>query len=334
MGMAFVAAMVAIVCGCGPTTLTIGATPAHQRLSKTTVRDDGRAFGPEIAIIDVTGLILNADRPGLLSEGENPVSDLYEKLEAARSDRAVRGVILRINSPGGGVTASDAMYRSVLRFKESGKPIVALMMDVAASGGYYVACGADEMIAYPTCVTGSVGVIMQTVTFKPALSRLGIHAEAFTSGPNKDAGSPLSNMTDEHRAVLQELVDDFYQRFVKLVRERRRTIAEQDFATVTDGRVVSGTDAAELGLVDRTGDLEDAFKAAKDRAGVADADLVVYRRRLEYVGSPYSVAPSRESAGRRVGTQINLLQINGAGVPMGPQTGFYYLWQQGGTSMP
>jgi len=323
IGIAFATAMAGILSGCGPTTLTIGATPAHQRLTKTTVRDDGRAFGPEIAIIDITGLIINADRDGLLSRGENPVSDLYEKLEAARSDPKVRGVILRINSPGGGVTASDAMYRSIMRFKESGKPVIALMMDVAASGGYYVACGADEMIAYPTCVTGSIGVILQTVSFKPALTRWGIHAESFTSGPNKDAGSPLSEMTDGHRAVLRELVDDFYQRFVELVRNRRASIPDDAFARVVDGRVLSGIDAAEMNVIDRTGDLEDAFAAAKKRANVPSADLVVYRRQLEYVGSPYAEAPRTPD----VGTQINLLQINGEGWPIGERAGFYYLWQ-------
>jgi len=310
--------------GCGPTTFVVGITPGDRKLTSTLVHSDGKLASARVAIIDVTGLLVSVNKPGLLDEGDNPLSDLSEALKAAGDDPRVCAVILRINSPGGAVTASDAMYREVLRFKEqTGKPVVALLMDVAASGGYYLACAADDIVAYPTTVTGSVGVIVQTVSFKPALDRWGIVAESLTSGPNKDAGSPLSTMTDSHRAVLRSLVDDFYARFVAVVRERRPGIPADRFDEVTDGRVLGGEAAHALGLVDQIGDLRAAFALARQHANVERADLIVYHRPLEHVGSPFARAP-------HVAGQINLLQLNidalsGVDAPVG----FYYLWQPG-----
>ncbi|MEO0964415.1 MAG: signal peptide peptidase SppA [Planctomycetota bacterium] len=310
--------------GCGPTTFVIGLSPGDQRLKKTVVAEDGRSGGPQVAIIDVDGLIINAERRGLLRAGENPVATLQEKLNAAAADTRVAAVILRINSPGGTVTASDVMFREVDRFsRRSGKPVVALMMDVAASGGYYVALAADDIVAHPTTITGSVGVILQTISVQPALARIGVQTDAITSGPNKDAGSPLSTMTAEQRATLQAMVDDFYGRFVDRVALARPGIDASDLATVTDGRVVSGEAAAGLGMVDAVGDLYVALDRAADLAGVASADLVVYHRPLKYVASPYAASPGLAAGA----TQVNLAQINlDAGVPASLPAGAYYLW--------
>lgn len=314
--------------GCGPVQFVVGVSPGDQKLKATVVDEDGRWFSDQIAMIDVSGLIINAPKPGLIQRGANPVSDLHEKLQAAARDDRVKAVLLRLNTPGGGVTASDMMYRDVLAFKrETGKPVVALMMDVTASGGYYVACAADRIVAYPTSVVGSIGVIVQTISVKPALAKIGIQAEALTSGKNKDAGSPLSTLTDEHRRMLQGLVDDFYARFVNVVREARPDIPADQFADLTDGRVISGARAAELGLADRAGDLYDAAELARELAGIRFADLIVYHRPLEYVGSPYAQSPGLGQ--RHAGTQVNLLQLNlsgGLGVLDAP-VGVYYLWR-------
>ncbi|MCC6682342.1 MAG: signal peptide peptidase SppA [Phycisphaeraceae bacterium] len=312
--------------GCGPLTFVVGVTPGDQRLDSTVVESDGQAGSQRVVIVDVTGLLLNHRKNSLLREGENPVSDLTEKLNAAKHDPRVAAVILRLNTPGGTVTASDAMYREILRFKQqSDKPVVALMMDVAASGGYYVACASDTIVAYPTTITGSVGVIMQTISFKPALDRIGIQAQALTSGPNKDAGSPLSVMTDEQRAVLQKLVDNFYARFVAVVREHRLDMPADRFDELTDGRVLSGEDALAAGMVDELGDLRDAFARAKQLAKLDRADLVVYHRPLTYVGSPYAAAPAGQPEAT---SQINLLQLNvDAMADLEAPAGFYYLWR-------
>jgi len=320
---------IAVQSGCGPLTFTVGTGPADQKLTHTVVLTDGQPASSRVAMIDVSGMILNMSPRGLLYQGDNPVSVLHEKLQLAQDDARVKAIILRLNTPGGTVTATDAMYREIERFKEeSGKPVIALMMDVAASGGYYLACSSDTIVAYPTTITGSIGVIMQTITFKPAMDRFGIHAEAFTSGPNKAAGSPLGDMTDEHRQVLRKIVDDFYVRFTEVVRQKRPNIPPESFATVTDGRVLTGDDALRFGLVDQLGDLHDAFALAKQMANLPHGDLIVYHRPQRYVGSPYVAAPTPPAEdGRHI--EINLAQINldGAMPIPGATVGFYYLWQ-------
>ena len=307
--------------GCSPVTLTLGGDPKDNELRTTVVERGGSS---RIAIVDVSGTIFNANHVGLFGTGENPVSLLQEQLTIAKKDSDVKAIVIRLNTPGGTVTASDVMYREVMRFKkETGKPVVALMMDVTASGGYYLACSADEIIAHPTTITGSIGVILQTVSFKPALSRWGIETDAITSGPNKDAGSPLSTMTPEQRVVLKALVDRFYARFTEVVRTSRPKIAAADFARVTDGRVFSGEDALAAGLVDRMGDLHDAVDLAKARAKIKSADVVVYHRPSHYVGSPYA---NGNTPPANSGTQINIAQVNVGDIFGASGAGFYYMW--------
>ncbi len=307
---------------CGPLTITIGGP--NRGIDETVVDNPSGHGGNKVAIIDVSGILLNADQPGLLQAGENPVSLLHEQLQRAADDRKVKAVILRLNTPGGGVTASDIMYGEVKRFRaRTGKPVVAMAMDVTASGGYYVACAADRIVAQPTAVVGSIGVIVQTVSIKPALQRWGIEAEAITSGPNKAAGSPLEVMTDEHRVVLRGLVDDFYARFVTVVKTARPNLDEQTLATVTDGRVMSGERALDAGLVDQLGDIHAAAAVARELAGIDRARLVVYHRPFDYAPSPYAAYPGATPGG----TQINLAQLNLSGEALTLPAGFYYLWR-------
>jgi len=322
-----VAAMILLLAlvGCGPLTLVMGLSPGNQQLVETVVKPSGKWFSSRVVVIDVSGVINNTEKRQLWGPKENPVSLLDEKLKKAQKDSRIKAVILRINSPGGTVAASDAMYHIIERFKkESQKPVITLMTDVAASGGYYIACATDRILAYPTTITGSIGVIVQTISLKPALTRIGIHTEAFTSGPNKDVGSPLSNMTNPHREVLQTLVDDFYQRFLNVVRNARPNITPDDFERVTDGRVVTGLEGSRVGLVDQIGDLFDAFELTKQLASVDHADLVLYHRPLAYVGSPYTVPAASLGTGN---IQINLAQINLLTTPTQSQAMFYYLWQ-------
>lgn len=315
--------------GCGPTTFVVGVSPGDQRMKATVVEPAEGRTKDRVAVIDVTGMILNARVPGLLSEGENPVSVFHEELRHAAKDKHVKAVVIRLNTPGGAVAASDMMYREVLDFKKTtGKPVVIVMMDVAASGGYYLACAGDYIVAYPSTVTASIGVIFQTMSVKPALSSIGIHAEAITSGPNKDAGSPLSELTDGHREVYQSMVDTFYADFTGIVREARPGISEADFKEVTDGRVVTGRRAMEVGLVDALGDLDDGFAKAKELAGLSDASLIRYHRPLSYVGSPYASSGDRQPESNA--TQVNLLQLNVDGSLGGmPSSCFYYVWMPG-----
>ena len=326
-----------LLTACSPLTFTVGVTPNAKRMTTSPVMRDGQLGSPRIAVIDVSGLLVNADAPGLLDSRENPVATFQEALALAAGDERVAGVVLRLNTPGGAVTATDIMYRELLRFRrDTGKPVVALMMDVTASGGVYLACGADRIVAYPSSVTGSIGVIVQTVSVEDGLSRIGIHTRAIVSRPNKDIASPLSTLSEEEAAILQRLVDDFYAQFIAVLRARRPGIDEAAWAELTDGRIFSGVAAAEAGLVDRTGDLRDALAMVRELAGVERADVVVVHRPLNYVASPYGATPQgMPMAGRGVagagagGTQVNLMQLNLSGGLPGFSTpmGFYYVWQ-------
>lgn len=309
--------------------VTIGSAGGELERSVVVEEDGARR---DIAIVDVSGMIVNAEQGGLLERGGNPLTLLHQQLRRAEREEDVAAVLLRINSPGGGVTASEAMYREVMRFKaRSGKPVVAVLMDVAASGGYYLACSADTIVAYPTTVTGSVGVILQTIGVGPALARIGVQSEALTSGPNKDAGNPLGSLDEGEREVLQAMVDDFYVRFVEVVRTRRPNISPDDLNTVTDGRVVSGARAAELGLVDATGDVYDAFVAAKQSAGLKRARLIRYHRPLRSVESPYAAPPGngRASDGRAGGGVPREIRVDLTPAFADLPPGFYYLWRPG-----
>jgi len=326
-------ALFALMSGCSGVRFIVDAVPAEDKLTETVVLEDESTRGwlgggaAKIALIDVTGLIVDARRPGLIAQGENPMSSFIESMHKARDDARVKAVILRINSPGGTVTASDVMYREVNYFREqTGKPVIVLMGDVAASGGYYLACAGDEIIAHPTTVTGSIGVIIQTFNFSDGMRRIGIRADAIVSGPNKKMGSPFEPMPERHRELLQGIVNEFYGNFVSIVRENRPGIEDSDMQWVTDGRVVTGTQALEVGLVDSLGDLHDAFDAAKRRAEVSGAKLVKYHRPFEYVGSAYAASPYGAARGGSGSAEINMLQVNLDDLPGTGSTGFYYLW--------
>jgi protease IV len=275
----------------------------------------------KVAIIDVDGVIMNMHTSGLFGSGENPVSLFREKLDAAAADQRVKAVVLRINSPGGAVTASDIMYQDLLAFRhETGKPVVACMMDVAASGGYYLAMAGNCVYAHPTTVTGSIGVIMNLYNTHALLSMVGVKSDPIKSGPNKDLGNPARPMTDEERAILQGMVNSFYNEFVHVVAEGRH-LSEEKVRELGDGRVYTGPDAQRLGLVDKVGYLEDALHEAMDLACIKDATIVAYNRGKGYNGSCYAAGP-------RIPSEINL-KLDVPGMPSVGGAAFLYLWEPG-----
>jgi len=275
----------------------------------------------KVAIIDVDGVILNAKTGGLLGGGDNMMSTFRERLDTAADDPSVKAVVLRINSPGGAVTASDIMYEDVLRFRRAThKPVVACMMDVAASGGYYLAMACDRVYAHPTTVTGSIGVIMTLYNASCLFEKIGLASNPIKSGPNKDIGNPARDMTQEERAILQGMVTSFYDQFVQVV-ARGRGLPEERVRALADGRVYTGLDARKLGLVDEVGYLEDAIDCAKAMACLKDAKVVAYDRCAGYRGSIYAGMP-------KVPSEINVK----LDVPLFGNKGgaaFMYLWQPG-----
>ena len=321
--------------GCLPKKVVIDLAPGDGRLTESAVLSDvGGRSASKVAMIDITGLITQASTPGLLGSSGNAVDNLATRLEKAEKDPSVRAVILRINSPGGSVAASEMMYREVRGFRErSGKPVVASFAEVAASGGYYTALAADRIVAQSTSVTASIGVIIQTFNFSKGMSMIGVEGRAIVSRPNKDLANPFEPPVESQYAVLQGMVDEFYAGFVRLVMERRAGLAnaaETMRTTATDGRVVTGVQALELGLVDELGGVREAFSAAKKLAGVETARLVKYHAEGDDPPrSPYALANASPRAGLGMSggerSEVNLVQLNLGDTPM-PGAGFYYLW--------
>jgi protease-4 len=291
-----------------------------------TVVSDSKHFlcRNKVAIIDVEGMILNARSSELLfGSGDNPMALFRERLDAAADDKHVKAVVLRINSPGGAVTASDIMYQDVIKFRhDTGKPVVACMMDVAASGAYYLAMGCDRVYAHPTTVTGSIGVIMNLYNAAGLFAKIGVTSNPIKSGPNKDIGNPARPMTPEERRLLQGIVNGFYDQFVQVV-AKGRSMPEENVRKLADGRVYTGVQAKELGLIDELGYLEDAIKAAFDMACIHDATVVAYDRCGGYRGSIYSAIP-------KIPSQINV-KLDLPGVDKAHSSAFMYLWEPGET---
>jgi protease-4 len=241
-----------------------------------------------------------------------------EELARAEKDDAVKALVVRINSPGGTITASDVVYREIREFKQRRKiPVVAAIMDVGASGGYYAALAADQIFAHPTTITGSIGVIMLTVNAQGLLEKVGVTPLAIKSGPLKDAGSPFRGLTDEERAVFQSVIDDMYGRFVRLVAESRK-IPEARVRAFSDGRIYTAEQARALGLVDRIGYLDEAVAAARQAAALTQARVVMYHRPREYRSNLYSSSPP-------AGADTLIAQIASL-LGGGPGARFLYLW--------
>jgi protease-4 len=272
--------------GCG--VISIDLTPRVRPLEESVVEGRGR---DKVLLLDLAGVLAEEPLFTLESRPQVPLlARVREELEKAEADPRVRALVLRINSPGGTVTASDILYHEVTRFKEQRKvPVVASILDVGASGGYYVALAADRIVAHPTTVTGSIGVLMLTVNSGGLLEKIGVSASYVKSGEYKDMGSPFRNLRPEERAIFQDLIDRFYARFVQLV-ARSRKLDEARVRAIADGRVHTSAEALALGLVDRIGYLEDAIEMAKTAAGLAEASVVSYHRPRQYRATIYSSA--------------------------------------------
>jgi len=246
-------------------------------LEEVKIEGEGR---DKILLVDVSGIITDmpTQRAFGLVEEDSTVSRVEAELTKAAEDDAVRGVVVHVRSPGGGVTASDDLYRQLKRFRDEEQvPVIAALGGVAASGGYYLACAADRIVAHPTTVTGSIGVIMTSLEIDGLLGKIGVRDATVKAGRLKDAGSPLRRATPEERAILQALVDGMHRRFKDVVRTGR-SLDDSRLAEVSDGRVFDADAALRLGLVDEVGDLRAAVEVAKKRAGLERATLVRYRR--------------------------------------------------------
>jgi protease IV len=228
--------------------------------------DGGPAlFGPRVAIVELEGIIIDVD-------------DVVRELKADRDNPAIRAVVMRINSPGGVVGPTQELHDAVLRLRKAGKPVVASLGAVAASGGYYVAVACDQIYANPGTLTGSIGVIMQLANVEQLMKKVGVDYVVVKAGQYKDIGNIGRPMTPEERRVLQSLLDDVHGQFIAAVAAGRK-LEREEVVRFADGRVFSGQQAKDLKMVDALGGLEDAVLAAGKLAKLPSPPAVIQPRR-------------------------------------------------------
>ena len=313
-----------VVVGCGQNAgLLIRPVSVDQRLQETVIlTDPGWGVRDKVVIIDVDGLLINQAEKTFFGQGENPVSLFVEKLDRAQADANVKAIVVRINSPGGGVTASDIMYNRLVQFRQYKRvPIIAIIQDVGASGGYYIACGADAILAHPTAVTGSIGVIVQLMSFADLMEKLGIDANAVTSGRFKSMASPLKPLEQEDVDLVQGMVNDYYERFVEVVQTGRPKLTPEAVRTLADGRVYTGQQAKANGLVDDLGYMMDAIDTARKCSNSPRVKVVIYHRPLGYRPNAYATTPMPAPT-----TQFNMLNISMPALFELSQPQFLYVW--------
>lgn len=271
----------------GCTCFSIPLMQREGKLEETVVSGKGK---DKILLVDISGVISSKEQGrGLFGERASMVSRVREELEKASKDERVRGVILRLNTPGGTITASDIIYQEIKRFKrERNLPVVACMMELATSGGYYVATAADTIVAHPTTVTGSLGAIAIKFNAEGLMEKIGIEDETIMAGDKKDLFSPLRPLTEEERVIIQDMLNEFHQRFISLIAENRKTLSLEQVKPLADGRVYTADQALKNGLVDEIGYLDDVIEMVKGKAGLEKAKVVMYHRPYSYKSNIYS----------------------------------------------
>ncbi|MEI6715206.1 MAG: signal peptide peptidase SppA [Verrucomicrobiota bacterium] len=231
-----------------------------------------------VAVIYIRGVISSAT-PGQVEE--SGLEDTLAEIEQARTDETIKSVLLRIDSPGGEVTASDILYKAVCKLRDK-KPVVVSMDSVAASGGYYVACGGSHLFAHETTITASIGVIMQTLNYRELLGKVGVDVLTFKSGAMKDLLNGARELTEEERAYVQGMINQSYDRFVGIVAKERHLNEATLRSGIADGRIVSGEDAVRAKLVDDLGGFDEALEKARMLGNVPGGAAIRYTAPLAF----------------------------------------------------
>ncbi|MBL0713509.1 MAG: signal peptide peptidase SppA [Desulfosarcina sp.] len=276
----------------------------------------------KILMVPIEGKISEAPSRGWLRDRPGLVQNVVAQLRKAEADQRIKALVLKINSPGGSVTASDILYHELKAYQARTQvKIIAVFMGLAASGGYYAALPADRIVAHPTSITGSVGVIFVGHRIDGLMEKIGMAVDVNKSGQNKDTGSPFRPRTREETALIQDLTDQLGQRFFDLVMAHRR-LTPGALEEVQTARIFLAPRALELGLVDEIGYVSDALEAARREAGLnADARVVVYRRNEYPDDTVYNTAAAGGGTARPalvdLGLPTGMLEARG---------GFYYLW--------
>jgi protease-4 len=309
---------VLLVCSCASLKIRV-ATVSEEPLRE--YRLQGKERG-KVLVIPVRGFISDSPKKQLIGERFSTVQEVVSHLKKAEKDEEIKAVLLEINSPGGTTTASDIIYHEIMRFKEKTKVrIIASLMDVAASGGYYIALPADRIIAHPTSIVGSVGVVFLKPKVMGLMEKLGLAVEVNKSGSEKDIGSPFRPSTAEEQRIFQDLTDRLGSRFLNLV-EKHRKMEPKLLSEISAARIYLPQEALRLGLIDRIAYLNDAISEAIALADLPkDAKVVVYRRTRYPDDNLYNTSTSLQS-----GANLPLIELNFPEIMPALNPGFYYLW--------
>ncbi|MBI5974240.1 signal peptide peptidase SppA [Staphylococcus canis] len=238
----------------------------------------------QIAEINIDGEIMDLGSGGLFGGTGYDHQNIIKQLESIQNDSTVKGVLLNINTPGGGVYESDELYQKIKETQKKGKKIYVQMKSLVASGGYYISAPADKIYAGPQSMTGSIGVISQSTDYSELMNRLGVKTNTIKSGDHKDIMSPTREMTDEERAILQSINKDSYDRFVEIVSDGRH-MSESKVRQLADGRLYSANQAKSNGLIDKIGYKDTALKDMKKEIGAKDAQIITYDEASSGMGS-------------------------------------------------
>ncbi len=229
--------------------------------------------GDKIALINIEGVITDS-------------RDIIKQITKYKDDSSIKGIVLSINSPGGGVAPSQEIYKEILKLHDKNKKVVTAMGSLAASGGYYIACASDKIVANPGTITGSIGVIMTFSNIEELMKKVGFKTEVIKSGKYKDTGSPVRSMTDEEREILQEVIDDVYDQFIEAVAKGRNMESDR-VKKLADGRIFSGRQAKEVGLVDELGNLQDAISIMTKLVGIKGKPQIIQEKKKKGLLSRY-----------------------------------------------
>ncbi len=285
---------------------------------------EGDAKG-KVLVIHVRGTISDAPRRQFVTTRPSMVQEVVAQFRKAEKDSEIKAVLLKINSPGGSATASDILYSEIVAFKQKTRAkVVVAMMDVAASGGYYISLPADYILAHPTSITGSVGVLFLRPDVAGLMAKIGVGVEVSKTGKNKDMGSPFRQATDEEKRIIQNMIDQLGERFLELIAEHRR-INPQSLKEIATARIFLADDALKLGMIDRVGYISEAIRVAKKLAELPENAKVIVYRRTEFPDDNLYNTSTSQYEGR--GPSIVSLDLPASLTSY--QAGFYYLWQPG-----
>lgn len=283
----------------------------------------------KVLVIPIQGNITNKTKQGIMKNSQAMVPRIVSHLNKAEKDKNIKAVIFKINSPGGSVTASDMLYHEIMEFKKKTNVIiVASMMNVAASGAYYISLPADMILAHPTSITGSIGVIYMRPVITGLMEKIGAQLNVSKTGRVKDMGSIFRESTPEEDRIIQSIVDQLGNRFFDLVKKHRKLNAET-MEKITTARVWLAHEAKELGLVDRIGYLKDAVKSARKLAKLSDNSKLIIYRHKEYPDDNIYNTAGTGYIDQLPAADLKLLDLGFLNAAGSMPAGFYFLWLSG-----